>query len=658
MWETPEGLSAKPAGRGLGPIPRSTARLAEALRIGLASIALLLVLGGAARAAKCDYYASPTGTGNGLSASSPFKVSKFWTVASAGKTLCLMDGTYTGSNSMILPPWGLGGASGLPITIRAANDGKVLITGQGSSRPVRLVDSDWFVIEGINACCSSDTVVELEHSNHNVVRRVAAWDAADNNTNVFGAHSDSSYNLFEDVAGWGTARKIFSMSQDGNYITIRRAWGRWERSTVVGPKMTYTLAYNNYHTTCENCLGTWSGQGMPESYILMDYDGQPFLPLRPYTNYAVDQPYGIFSADREDGDKDAYARLLGSLAYILATDTYKPNKVVWMHDMDSIEIKDTAVYIAPGTNPSPYPFGLNGHSANSGPQNNLHASDLTAFGGAASYFEKEWIQSNLWSGSSPAAYSPGENIFNTSRGANLCYQYRNGSLTSQKLWPWPMNQRIKDALVQSGRASVDITATIQSLFGTIPEPCRASFDDVPLSDPFSPFIQTLYRLGITAGCGGGNFCPDVMVTNGQMAVFLLRSRFGTAYVPPPATGEIFADVRPGDFAANWIEALYNEGFTEGCGSNPLRYCPDAVITREQMAKLLLLAKYGGSWSPPPATDIFQDVLRADLNAPWIEQLALLGVTGGCQTNPPLYCPTAPITRGQMAVFLVKTFGLK
>ncbi len=53
------------------------------------------------------------------------------------------------------------------------------------------------------------------------------------------------------------------MSYGGDYTTIRRAWGRWERSTVVGPKMTYTLAYNNYHLTCENCLGTWSGQGMP-----------------------------------------------------------------------------------------------------------------------------------------------------------------------------------------------------------------------------------------------------------------------------------------------------------------------------------------------------------------------------------------------------------
>ncbi len=202
--------------------------------------------------------------GNGLSASSPFKISNFWGVASAGKTLCLLDGTYTGDSSMIVPPAGLNGASGLPITVRALNDGKVLITGQGTRRPVWLSRDDWWVIEGINACCSSDSVVYLSYSNNNVIRRVAAWDAADNNTEIFGTHY-GAYNLFEDVAGWGTARKIFQSSYEGDYTTIRRAWGRWERSTVVGPKMTYTLAYNNYHLTCENCLGTWSGQGMPET---------------------------------------------------------------------------------------------------------------------------------------------------------------------------------------------------------------------------------------------------------------------------------------------------------------------------------------------------------------------------------------------------------
>ena len=43
-------------------------------------------------------------------------------------------------------------------------------------------------------------------------------------------------------------------------------------------------------------------------------------------------------------------------------------------------------------------------------------------------------------------------------------------------------------------------------------------------------------------------------------------------------------------------------------------------------------------------------------ADWIEELATEGITGGCGGGN--YCPDAPNTRGQMAVFLVKTFGLE
>jgi hypothetical protein len=456
---------------------------ARTFRIGLTVMAMLAFGAATAKATSCDYYASPTGTGNGLSATSPFRISSFWPVASAGKTLCLLDGTYTGdARSMILPPQRLNGASGLPITVRALNDGKVLINGQGGQLPVQLYYNDWFVIEGINACCSGGAVVALSHSNNNVVRRVAAWDAADKNATIFGAHL-ASYNLFEDVAGWGTARKIFAMSQGGDYTTVRRAWGRWERSTVVGPKHTYSLAYNSYHMTCENCLGTWSGQGMPETYVLKDYSGRPWTGNGAGTlyNHDVNQPYGIFSIDGESGDKNAYARLLGSLAYVLPADIYKPSFLVFMSNLASVEVKGTAAYIASGTNLSVRPFGLYGPSG----ATNLQASDVTSFGGKTSDILVPWNASNAWSASSPSAYAPGENIFNTTRGANLCYSYRDGNLTNQPLWPWPMNQRIKDALVQSGRSPVDITATIQGFFGSIPAACYAA-TPIPPKAPSLP----------------------------------------------------------------------------------------------------------------------------------------------------------------------------
>ena len=34
-----------------------------------------------------------------------------------------------------------------------------------------------------------------------------------------------------------------------------------------------------------------------------------------------------------------------------------------------------------------------------------------------------------------------------------------------------------------------------------------------------------------------------------------------------------------------------------------------------------------------------------------------GITSGCATAPLRYCPTGPVTRGQMAVFLCRSFGI-
>ena len=92
-----------------------------------------------------------------------------------------------------------------------------------------------------------------------------------------------------------------------------------------------------------------------------------------------------------------------------------------------------------------------------------------------------------------------------------------------------------------------------------------TFQDAPPSNPFYEFIETMARDKIASGCGGGNYCPDSGVTRAQMAVFLLKSEHGGSYVPPPATGQVFNDVAADSFAAAWIEQLHVEGITGGCG---------------------------------------------------------------------------------------------
>ena len=56
-----------------------------------------------------------------------------------------------------------------------------------------------------------------------------------------------------------------------------------------------------------------------------------------------------------------------------------------------------------------------------------------------------------------------------------------------------------------------------------PAPATPTFADVPATDPAFPFIEALSSSGITSGCGGGDYCPDGLVTRRQMAVFLAKA---------------------------------------------------------------------------------------------------------------------------------------
>jgi hypothetical protein len=72
-----------------------------------------------------------------------------------------------------------------------------------------------------------------------------------------------------------------------------------------------------------------------------------------------------------------------------------------------------------------------------------------------------------------------------------------------------------------------------------------------------------------------------------------------------------------------------------------------------MAVFLIKALLGSDFVPPPATGLFSDVPVGSIFAPWIERLFIQKITGGCGGGT--YCPGSPNTRGQMAVFLTKTF---
>jgi cytochrome c peroxidase len=173
------------------------------------------------------------------------------------------------------------------------------------------------------------------------------------------------------------------------------------------------------------------------------------------------------------------------------------------------------------------------------------------------------------------------------------------------------------------------------------------FADVAPADPAAPFVEALFLAGATAGCGGGNFCPDALVTRAQLAVMLVIA-MGEPEMPP--RGE-FSDVGPTAFAAGFIERLLAEGITAGCGGG--KFCPNASVTRAQLAVLAVLASGRTPVNPP--LGLFSDVAPGSFAAGFIERLLLDGVVVGCGGGK--FCPGNLVTRKQAAVILSGAFDL-
>ncbi|HEY0554110.1 MAG TPA: S-layer homology domain-containing protein, partial [Thermoanaerobaculia bacterium] len=168
------------------------------------------------------------------------------------------------------------------------------------------------------------------------------------------------------------------------------------------------------------------------------------------------------------------------------------------------------------------------------------------------------------------------------------------------------------------------------------------------------FVEAVSGAGILPGCGGDNFCPEGLIDRGEMAVFLLNAKEGSAYVPPPCTTPLFADVPCSDPQAPWINEIARRGVTAGCGGG--NYCPTSSVTRSEMAVFLLTTLQGAGYSPPPcAPSSFNDVPASSPFCPWINEIARRGITAGCGSGS--FCTENPVTRGQMSVFLATNFRL-
>jgi hypothetical protein len=113
----------------------------------------------------------------------------------------------------------------------------------------------------------------------------------------------------------------------------------------------------------------------------------------------------------------------------------------------------------------------------------------------------------------------------------------------------------------------------------------------------------------------------------------------------PAAGVV--DIAGTTFEAD-IRWLYTQGISRGC--TPTAFCPNAPVSREQMASFLVRAL----GLPATGTDFFTDD-EASIHEADINRLATAGITDGCDGTR--FCPRTTITREQMASFLVRALGL-
>lgn len=212
------------------------------------------------------------------------------------------------------------------------------------------------------------------------------------------------------------------------------------------------------------------------------------------------------------------------------------------------------------------------------------------------------------------------------RGLTVNPGWLDGMAMETTVYQWPLSDWSND-----GPLTVDTY--------TLPFVGMFSDDD---QSPFQMEIEWLAGSGITHGCSANRFCPTDPVTRGQMASFLYR-----ALALPAASPDYFHD-DAGSEHEEAINAIRQAGITTGCAATS--YCPHAATTRGEMATFLVRAL----GLPETSLDYFIDdeqlIHESDINA-----LRQAEITTGCTATT--YCPTATITREQMAAFLYRSFAV-
>ena len=159
----------------------------------------------------------------------------------------------------------------------------------------------------------------------------------------------------------------------------------------------------------------------------------------------------------------------------------------------------------------------------------------------------------------------------------------------------PSKKYCPDQIMDRGQAAVFV---MRGNFGAgyIPNPATYQFQDDWRKGTWArAWAESMREAALTAGCQNSPllYCPWQSLPREQLVIFALRLKYGNSYVPPAATGTVFADMTdPTYFATAWAEQAYKDKLIPACGvsgGKPL-FCPKNIASRGLGAYMIVRAK--------------------------------------------------------------------
>ena len=191
-----------------------------------------------------------------------------------------------------------------------------------------------------------------------------------------------------------------------------------------------------------------------------------------------------------------------------------------------------------------------------------------------------------------------------------------------------------------------------------------SFADVPPEHWAYRPVEALFKGGFISGCSAEprKYCPASTMTRAESAVFVERGIHGGGYLPGQPGEQVFADVPLSEWYAKWADGLWRDGYTAGCGTGPLRYCPLAQHTRAEATVFFERMLHGAEYIPPqPTSSAYDDVPMSAWYAKWVDGAERDGLLQACEAPPDrgdrLFRPLAGLTRAEAACMMAKAKGI-